>query len=696
MLRVFARVWVTVCLGYITGFAAQLPPEMLVDKFLLQAKMLSEEKKHKGALEAMDQIVALQKEHDLTLPEDFSFQYAQTALAAGSVQAAIDSANRYLSAAGREGKFYREALELLVKAERRLQEPTADRVGSTPVKPDLEPQPQAVLPSSPQTQKTTKARPVPGCGQWNTMQYFQAATMESVTACLAAGADPMARNSSKYTPLHFVATYNKNPAVIEALLEAGADPMARDIYKRTPLYYAAKYNRNPAVTERLIKAGASLSAQNEWGRTPLQEAVVVNAESESEETTKAHPVVDCRKWNKKKFFRTATVAEVVACIKAGSDLKEKSWLRKSTPLHNAAKYSPYPEVIKALVNAGANPNAEAQVRQTPLHSVFTGTGVISYKPVLDAIRITKALLESGADPNARDEWGLTPLHRAILYAGTAIAYESDNAQEIPIIIQLLLDSGASVNAKTDRDNTPLHVASMEYVPEIMKMLIKHGADMTALNKKGKTPWGVGGKKSDRILDEAWEKLSKERRANSLSRQKQVIAARRREKQSSDPSFLDFAIGTAGGAAIAAAGGGTEAAVDAGTVFAESVITGKQPVGSSGSGSATGVSGTAGSASTSGGGPCQVPGYPNPPGGVSNLGFSWCPAKASACRFGRLPCRRLERECAIAMGSSSTPEQIEARRREIQAACDRLVCPGPGELPVPAGPRAIMRKTLASQ
>ena len=29
--------------------------------------------------------------------------------------------------------------------------------------------------------------------------------------------------------------------------------------------------------------------------------------------------------------------------------------------------------------------------------------------------------------------------------------------------------------------------------------------------------------------------------------------------------------------------------------------------------------------TAGRGPCQVPGYPNPPGGVANLGFSWCPA-----------------------------------------------------------------------
>ena len=40
------------------------------------------EKDHKGALETMDRIVALQKEHSLTLPEEFPFQYAKAALAA--------------------------------------------------------------------------------------------------------------------------------------------------------------------------------------------------------------------------------------------------------------------------------------------------------------------------------------------------------------------------------------------------------------------------------------------------------------------------------------------------------------------------------------------------------------------------------------------------------------------------------------
>ena len=166
-------VCVAVWLGGSTAAAVQLPPDMMVDKYLLQAKMLREEKDHKGALEAMSRIVALQKEHDLTLPEAFPFQYAQTALAAGLVQAAIESVNRYLSATGREGKYYQEALALLVKAE---------------------------------------STPLPECEPWNTEAYFRAATVESVTACLGDGNDPNARDKWKHRPLHWAAAVNENLA----------------------------------------------------------------------------------------------------------------------------------------------------------------------------------------------------------------------------------------------------------------------------------------------------------------------------------------------------------------------------------------------------------------------------------------------------------------------------------------------------
>ena len=120
MRTMITSVVVAVLLGGFTGAAAQLPPEIMADRYLVRAERLMAEEDYEAALEMMDKIVALQKEHDLTLPEDFHFKYAQVALSAGSIKAAIDSVTQYLAATGRKGKFYREALELLDEAEQTL------------------------------------------------------------------------------------------------------------------------------------------------------------------------------------------------------------------------------------------------------------------------------------------------------------------------------------------------------------------------------------------------------------------------------------------------------------------------------------------------------------------------------------------------------------------------------------------------
>ena len=116
MRGVIGSILVPVWLGLATA-AAQLPPEIMADRYLVRVERLMAEKNHKAALEMMDKIIELQKEHNLTLPEEFHFKYAQIAISAGAVKAALDSVNKYLATAGRAGQFYREALELLDEAE---------------------------------------------------------------------------------------------------------------------------------------------------------------------------------------------------------------------------------------------------------------------------------------------------------------------------------------------------------------------------------------------------------------------------------------------------------------------------------------------------------------------------------------------------------------------------------------------------
>ena len=67
------------------------------------------------------------------------------------------------------------------------------------------------------------------------------------------------------------------------------------------------------------------------------------------------------------------------------------------------------------------------------------------------------------------------------------------------------------------------------------------------------------------------------------------------------------------------------------------------------------------------------GYPTPPNPIS-LGLSWCPATVGF-QVRVFALQAAGAQCAIATGSSSTPEQINARRQEIKAVCDRLTALG---------------------
>ena len=90
-------------LGFFTVTSAQLPPEVIADKYLVQAEQLLEKKDYVAAPNMMEKIIALQKEHSLTLPDDFHFKSARVALSADSLKIAFDSVNKYLSATG-EGR----------------------------------------------------------------------------------------------------------------------------------------------------------------------------------------------------------------------------------------------------------------------------------------------------------------------------------------------------------------------------------------------------------------------------------------------------------------------------------------------------------------------------------------------------------------------------------------------------------------
>ena len=690
---------------------AQLPPEILADSHLLRAEQSIRDGDLERARAEIDKIILLQKEHELDLSDEFHLRHAKAAAAAALPEQALEAVVKYLAAVGRDGPHYVEALELM----NQTQDEIAGRKVPT-IASHGQPLPTEKTIDVGDSSSSQDGVGTVSCEEWNTLKYFRTATSKEVTACLdigadakapnnwdwtplhyaagsnknpavvqaliKAGADPMARDGDKETPLHYAAKYNENPAVVQALLAGGADPKARDGDKETPLHEAAKSNKNPAVVQALIKAGADPMALNEDKWTPLHYADLINrnpAVSKALLAAGADAKVRIEyKWTPlheaAKHAKDAGVIE--ALLAAGADPKARVAKYKWTPLHYAAEYNENPAVVQALLAGGADPKARAKYKWTPLHRA-----AINKNPA-----VVQALLAGGADPKARDEDKWTPLHRAAinenpavvqaLLAGGADPKARDEDKETPLhyaaeynenpaVIQALLAAGANLKARDSRGRTPLHgAAASNENPAVVQALLAGGADPKARDEDKKTPLDLATNRKNLAVIEIL-------RHPTAVRGRQIAAARARRKANSGPGFLAAAIGIVGGTAIAAAGGGSEEALAAGTVFAEGVISGQSPAGSTAGARDVAPTGNVGVGAS--GGQCEIPGYPRP-ANVKNLGLLWCPATVDF-QARAFALQAAGAQCAIATGSSSTPAQIQARRQEIQAACARLAALG---------------------
>jgi len=109
----------------------------------------------------------------------------------------------------------------------------------------------------------------------------------------------------------------------------------------------------------------------------------------------------------------------------------------NTPLHAAARNG-HDEIVKLLIDAGAQIDAPNRYRETPLHWA-------SYSDHPGTSNIIKQLLAAGAPVGAFSKNGWTPLHKAAYWGHPRVARQ-------------LLDGGADKNSKTNAGETALDLA----------------------------------------------------------------------------------------------------------------------------------------------------------------------------------------------------------------------------------------------
>ncbi|MCL5437047.1 MAG: ankyrin repeat domain-containing protein [Candidatus Dependentiae bacterium] len=135
---------------------------------------------------------------------------------------------------------------------------------------------------------------------------------------------------------------------------------------------------------------------------------------------------------------------------------------KQPPLHNAAVRGHF-EVVKFLIEKGANINAQDREGDGVLHNAACGN---------DPELIAYLVKDKKLDVNVRDFKEKTPLH----YAAALGKLKA---------IEAFLANGAELEARMEGGSTPLLRAVFRRQREVVKLLLKHGADINAKDNRGR-------------------------------------------------------------------------------------------------------------------------------------------------------------------------------------------------------------------
>jgi ankyrin repeat protein len=206
-------------------------------------------------------------------------------------------------------------------------------------------------------------------------------------------------------------------------------------------------------------------------------------------------------------------------MEQGSDINVVDWYGR-TPLwaavearnmdvdnstfKNGVDRAPALEVIKLLLDKGANPNARTKETPPIRRFILPTTGSLEWvdftgmTPFLFAARagdvtVMKLLLAHGADPKIPTFGGTTALMAAAGINWTVDQTYDEGQPALLEAVQLCLELGMNVNNVNSMGLTAVHGAANRGSDEIIKFLVDNGAKLDAKDKEGRTPltWAEG-------------------------------------------------------------------------------------------------------------------------------------------------------------------------------------------------------------
>ena len=280
------------------------------------------------------------------------------------------------------------------------------------------------------------------------------------------------------------------------LLEVGGGATTRSANGFTPLLFAAQQG-NVEVARLLLAAGAGVEESAPEGIGGDTNARVLLRDGT--DASALLVAIDSGHADMARFL-----------VERGADPNHDGAGR--TPLHSAVQWE-LPEVVAALLAAGADPNARLQkplplvsrrIRQdnglTPTTSGATPFLLAASFGDVESMRI---LVDAGADPFLTTDDGTTALmvaaggdyvEGADKYGRRSYpAYYETLQRRALAATKLCLELGLDINAVNDFGQTPLHGAVYMGGTVIAPYLVEQGANLDVVNGRGQTPWMIAAK-----------------------------------------------------------------------------------------------------------------------------------------------------------------------------------------------------------
>ena len=338
---------------------------------------------------------------------------------------------------------------------------------------------------------------------------------------LKAGADPKERGPNGETTLMFAAR-NGNPAAIRVLLDAGADVNAAEQLRGTTALMWAAEQRHPAAVKALIDGGANVGARSGPAGLPrnyMAMRVLAGNVAAAQKRRLAAAAAGRTYQEQLEYERSIGINTGGRGLNPGTG-------QRIAPPPPGSQPAPDPAdrdddiVVAGLVGSGGGgltalvlAAREGDRESTRLliagGALVDQTTEYGWTPLLTAAnnrhyKLATALIDRGADVNLANKGGWTPLY---------LATDNRNIEggDYPVpkpdmdhleFIRVLLDKGANPNAPVKEDTlsrtiftmqwffesgaTPIVRAAQSGDTELMKLLLKHGADPKIPTEYGDT------------------------------------------------------------------------------------------------------------------------------------------------------------------------------------------------------------------